>query len=96
MTSRTGVSFSGGRSSWLSPTVIQVFQSLCALPLTTVHRRIGSIGVASKRENAYSKEEVRFLSLVADQVALAIDDALNLEASQAAQAKLPAKAGAVR
>ena len=67
------------------------FQSLCVLPLTTVHRRIGSIGVASKRENAYSKEEVRFLSLVADQVALAIDDALNFDASQAAQAQLERK-----
>jgi formate hydrogenlyase transcriptional activator len=36
------------------------FESACALPLTTVHRRIGSIGVASKRPNAYSQEEVRF------------------------------------
>lgn len=67
------------------------FQSLCVLPLTTVHRRIGSIGVASKRENAYSKEEVRFLSLVAGQAALAIDDALNFGASQEAQAKLERK-----
>src|ERR1700738_1972724 len=30
------------------------FQSICVLPLTTVHRRIGSIGVASKRYDAYS------------------------------------------
>jgi len=41
------------------------FQSLCALPLTTIHRRIGSILVASKHTNAYSPDEVRFLSLVA-------------------------------
>ena len=67
------------------------FQSVCALPLTTVHRRIGSIAVASKRPDAYSEEEVRFLSLVADQVALAIDDALNFEASQNAQAALQRK-----
>ena len=40
------------------------FQSVCALPLTTVHRRIGSIAVASKRPDAYCNEEVRFLSLV--------------------------------
>src|SRR5712692_10878422 len=53
------------------------FQSICALPLTTVHRRIGSIAVASKHADAYCAEEVRFLSLVADQAALAIDDALN-------------------
>ncbi len=67
------------------------FQSICALPLTTVHRRIGSIAVASKRTDAYCEEEVRFLSLVADQAALAIDDALNFEASQVAQAALQRK-----
>src|SRR6266404_4732125 len=64
------------------------FQSVCALPLTTVHRRIGSLAVASKNTDAYSKEEVRFLSLVADQAALAIDDALNFQASHLAQTKL--------
>src|SRR6266567_6847344 len=67
------------------------FQSICALPLTTVHRRIGSIAVASKRLDAYCTEEVRFLALVADQAALAIDDALNFEASQVAQAALQHK-----
>jgi formate hydrogenlyase transcriptional activator len=67
------------------------FQSLCALPLTTVHRRIGSIAVASKSADSYSEEEVRFLSLVADQAALAIDDALNFQASQAAQTALQRK-----
>src|SRR5579864_5417172 len=67
------------------------FQSLCALPLTTVHRRVGSIAVASKRSDAYCEEEVRFLSLVSDQVALAIDDALNFQASQIAQTALQNK-----
>jgi len=67
------------------------FQSLCALPLTTVHRPIGSIAVASKRPDAYCADEVRFLSLVADQAALAIDDALNFQASQVAQAALQHK-----
>jgi formate hydrogenlyase transcriptional activator len=67
------------------------FESICALPLTTVHRRIGSIGVASRRTDAYSQEEVRFLTLVADQVALAIDDALNFEASRVAQTALQHK-----
>jgi formate hydrogenlyase transcriptional activator len=67
------------------------FQSVCALPLTTVHRRIGSIAVASKAGDAYREEEVRFLSLVADQAALAIDDALNFQASQIAQRALQHK-----
>jgi len=67
------------------------YQSVCFLPLATAHRRIGSIGVASSRAGAYCKEEVRFLSLVADQVALAIDDALNFQASQIAQTALQHK-----
>src|SRR4029077_4819015 len=37
---------------------------------------------------AYSQEEVRFLSLVADQVALAIDDALNLKELQEEKERL--------
>src|SRR5581483_4702235 len=67
------------------------FQCVCALPLTTVHRRIGSIAIASLAADAYSAEEVRFLSLVADQVAIAFDDALNFQASRAAQAALQRK-----
>ncbi len=67
------------------------FQSICALPLTTVHRRIGALAVASKHADAYSKEEVRFLTLVADQAALAVDNSLNFESSQAAQAALQHK-----
>ncbi len=49
---------------------------------TTVHRRLGGLAVGSISTDAYSAEEVRFLTLVANQVALAVDDALNFEASQ--------------
>jgi formate hydrogenlyase transcriptional activator len=66
----------------------QGIQSSCALPLTTAHRRIGCLGLGSKHEDAYREDEVGFLSLVAGQVALAIDDALNFEVSQRAQAGL--------
>jgi formate hydrogenlyase transcriptional activator len=57
-------------------------QSACGLPLTTVHRRLGGLCLGSASANAYSEEEVCFLSLVADHVALVIDDALNFEAAQ--------------
>jgi formate hydrogenlyase transcriptional activator len=63
-------------------------QSVCMLPLTTVHRRIGSLFIASEHPDAYSDDEVRFLGMVADQMALAIDDALNFEASRTAQEQL--------
>src|ERR1700730_16457124 len=61
-------------------------RSVCSLPLTTVHRRLGGLAVGSIEADAYSMEEVRFLTLVANQVALAVDDALNFDASQHAKA----------
>ena len=54
-------------------------RSLCALPLSTAHQRLGSLVFASQFADAYSPEEVRFLSLVAGQIALAMDDALAQE-----------------
>src|ERR1700726_5191329 len=63
-------------------------RSVCALPLTTVHRRLGGLAVGSIESDAYSREEVGFLSLVANQVALAVDDALNFDASQHAKEAL--------
>jgi formate hydrogenlyase transcriptional activator len=63
-------------------------QSVCALPLTTAHRRLGSLVIASVQPNAYSCEQVRFCALVADQIALATDDAMNFYASQQAQERL--------
>ncbi len=66
-------------------------RSICSLPLTTAHQKLGVITFGSKRLDAYSPEEVRFLSLVADQVALAFDDALNLVALQKASEDLQSK-----
>jgi formate hydrogenlyase transcriptional activator len=63
-------------------------QSVCALPLTTAHRRLGSVVIASVRRDAYSEEEVRFCALVANQIALAMDDAMNFQASLRAQERL--------
>ena len=63
-------------------------RSVCALPLTTLHRRLGGLAVGSIESDTYSGEEVRFLSLVANQVALAVDDALNFDASHHAQETL--------
>jgi formate hydrogenlyase transcriptional activator len=63
-------------------------RSTCTLPLTTVHRRCGVIEFGSSRPHAYPEEEVSFLSLVADHVALTIEGALNFEEARRAQAEL--------
>jgi formate hydrogenlyase transcriptional activator len=56
--------------------------------LTTVHRRIGVLFLGSEQADAFSEEDISFLSLVAGQIALAIDDSLNFEASRKAQEQL--------
>lgn len=63
-------------------------RSVCALPLSTAHRRLGSLMIASSCPFTYSDEEVRFLSLVVNQIALALDDAMNFQASKRAQERL--------
>jgi formate hydrogenlyase transcriptional activator len=50
-------------------------RSLCALPLSTAHRKLGSLVFASHLDNAYSDEDQQFLSIVANQIAVAMDDA---------------------
>ncbi len=62
--------------------------SVIRVPLTTAHRRLGTLGICSQDRNAYSSEDVCFLQLLARVVALAIDDALNLRRSQAAGLEL--------
>src|ERR1700722_8715717 len=62
--------------------------STCVLPLTRGERRLGALSVGSTHPHAYPEEEVRFLSLVADQIALAIDAAVNFYLSRQAQDRL--------
>jgi formate hydrogenlyase transcriptional activator len=62
--------------------------SVIRVPLTTPHRRLGTLGIASRDRNAYRSEDVCFLQLLSRGVALAIDDALNLRKSRAARSKL--------
>ena len=51
-------------------------RSLCALPLTTTHRRIGSLVTSSVQPAAYDEEDVEFLRQVANQIAITMDNAL--------------------
>src|SRR5580692_2892614 len=66
-------------------------RSICALPLTTGHHRLGVISFGSKQPNAYPPEEVEFITHVADQIALAFDDALNFAAVRRASEELQTK-----
>ena len=58
-------------------------RSVCTLPLTTAHSKVGALTFASKAPDIYTAEEVHFLSVVAEQIALAFDNALHFDAAQA-------------
>ena len=53
--------------------------STCAMPLTTPHRALGTLEIASRRANAYSDDDVDLLAIVADAVAVTLDNALSHE-----------------
>jgi formate hydrogenlyase transcriptional activator len=63
-------------------------RSYVTFPLTTAHGRLGTFSVGSDHPDAYCDEDCRFLALVADQIAVAIDDALHLQALQRTQVEL--------
>ena len=60
----------------------------CTLPLTTAHSKVGTLTFASKAPDIYTAEEVHFLAVVAEQIALAFDNALHFDAAQASQQQL--------
>lgn len=63
-------------------------QSLCWLPLTTARRRLGALVFTSKQPGTYDGSDVDFLQLVANQVAVAVGNALAFEEIEALTDKL--------
>jgi formate hydrogenlyase transcriptional activator len=63
-------------------------QSYCWLPLTTARRRLGTLVFACKQASTYDTTDVAFLQLVANQVAVAVENALAFEEIEALKDKL--------
>lgn len=59
-------------------------QSEAAIPLRIGNRVIGAVDIQSKNTNAFTEDEVAVLQTLADQVAIAIDNARSFELSQEA------------
>jgi formate hydrogenlyase transcriptional activator len=77
------------------PRVLQVLRSkgirtYYALPLTNGDKRLGALGVASVKSNAYQDQDRRLLRRVAELVALAIENASTREALQEEKDRLRA------
>jgi formate hydrogenlyase transcriptional activator len=60
----------------------------CVLPLARGERRLGVLSVGRSNRNTFPEDEVRFLGVVADQIALAIDAAVNFYLSRQAEERL--------
>src|SRR3989442_11452756 len=63
-------------------------RSLAILPLTTEQHRLGSLGFGRVVPHGMTDTELQFMQRVASQVAVAVDNALNFETSQAYQQQL--------
>ena len=62
--------------------------SLCVFPLTTAHRRVGSLAFGRAADGGYSEKELEFGKLVAAQVAVALDNALHYDEGLCLQKEL--------
>ena len=75
------------------PALLQILRengvkSFCSVPLTTAQRRLGVMSFGRGTPHHYSEVEIAFIQQVARQVAVAVDNALNLERAQAYQRQL--------
>jgi formate hydrogenlyase transcriptional activator len=63
-------------------------QSLCVLPLCAAVHPLAALCIGRKGPDAFSEKEIRFFSLVADFVALAVDGRINFAAAENIRAQL--------
>jgi len=75
------------------PALLQILRdngvkSFCSVPLTTAQRRLGVLSLGRGTPHHYAEVEIAFIQQVARQVAVAVDNALNLERAQAYQRQL--------
>src|SRR5712671_4679562 len=63
-------------------------RAFALVPLTTAQRRLGAMGFGRMVTQRITDGELQFMQRVASQVAVAVDNALNLESSQAYQRQL--------
>ena len=63
-------------------------RSMAIMPLTTAQHRLGAMGFGRVDAQRITETELQFMQRVASQVAVAVDNALNFETSQAYQNQL--------
>lgn len=63
-------------------------RSICSLPLTTAHQRLGTLNVWSEDVGTYDELDLEFAQLVATQIAVAVDNAIHFQEAQLYQQQL--------
>jgi formate hydrogenlyase transcriptional activator len=63
-------------------------KSVCVLPLTTAHGRLGVFNIWSEKAGAYDELDLDFAQLVTSQIAVAVENALNFQQAQCAHQQL--------
>src|SRR5262249_11026253 len=58
-------------------------RSSCGMPLTTPRRQLGAFNLGSSEPGTYSADDLDFLQRVADQVAVAVENAINYQEARA-------------
>jgi formate hydrogenlyase transcriptional activator len=88
---RTGQAWRGNASDVLQlglkdePAIPEGLKTGCFLPLVSRNRVLGLLGLGRREENAFSPADIGFLSQVASQIAIAVENALDY--GQVTQAK---------
>ncbi len=60
-------------------------KSFCSLPLTSARRKIGTLNLGSSQRDAYRPSSLSILTMVAAQVAVAVENALNYQEARELQ-----------
>ena len=63
-------------------------RTICWLPLTTAHRRVGILGFGSRDAEQYGADVVAFMEQVAAHLAIALDNAIDFDEGQRLQGEL--------
>ena len=71
-------------------------KSICSLPLTTAHQRLGVLHIWSDEIGAYDELDLEFAQLVATQIAVAVDNAIHFEEAQLYQQQLASERDTLR
>jgi formate hydrogenlyase transcriptional activator len=84
----TGAKLENLSSPMVRQMTAQGVKAGCVAPLISHGRVLGTLEVVSRREDAFTSEDVELLTQIASQIAIAVENALNFEAVCAAETQM--------